>query len=108
MQWTTVRIDGNVPLACQRVGEGRYVAICEPLQLTLQADTWGELLEDFTETIDAMFSDLLASNDLLQFLKDHGWRVTGTLPSKPENVRFDMPFFPAMIGANGPQGTVHQ
>jgi hypothetical protein len=43
----------------------------DPLKLTVQADTWAELMEDIGHTLDAMLRDLFRSNELDKFLRDH-------------------------------------
>ena len=102
-----VRVDANVQW---QVAAHQYswVGVCEPLKLTVEADTYGELMESISETLDAVLSDLMKSNELPLFLKTHGWTLATPLPAKPEDVRFDVPFIPAMIGADGPQGVVFQ
>jgi hypothetical protein len=55
-------------------------------------------MEDIGLTLDAVMRDLLKSNELPQFLHDRGWQLVGPMPSPPEDVRFDVPFFPAMMG----------
>ena len=103
-----VRIEANVPWNITPAREGAWIGVCEPLKLTVQADTWAELMEDIGLTLDAIMRDLLKSNELPQFLRDRGWQMVGAPPTKQEDVRFDVPFFPAMVGANGPQRELHQ
>jgi len=106
---TLVRVDGNIQWRCFRAKGGHWIGICDPLKLTVQADTWADLMEDIGHTLDAMLKDLLGSNELDKFLRDHGWKVIGPVPARPtKEVRFDVPFIPAMMGAHGPQGNVHQ
>jgi predicted RNase H-like HicB family nuclease len=104
-----IRVQANVPW---KVGPGMsgsvWVAVCEPLKLTVQAETWSDLMEDISDTLDAVFSDLLQSNELPQFLKRHGWELMTPLPTKPKDLRFDVPFMPAWMGDNGPKNTVYQ
>lgn len=88
---------------------GEWVAICDPLKLTVQADTWAELMEDIGHTLDGLLRDLLSSNELNQFLRDHGWKLLAAIPARPEDVRFDVPFIPAMMAnANGSARRLHQ
>ena len=49
-----LHINGNVQWRCLRAKGGNWVAECEPLKLTLQAETWGEMMEDIAYTLDAM------------------------------------------------------
>ena len=103
-----VRVQANVPWDIVQGKTGAWIGICEPLKLTVQAETWANLMEDIGLTLNAILQDLLKSNELPQFLKDRGWQLVGPMPSHPEEVHFDVPFFPAMMGANGPQREFHQ
>ncbi len=84
---------------------GNYVAVCDPLQLTLQAETWAELMEDTSEVLNSIFHDLLDSNELDRFLRDKGWSLANHVPNKTEDVQFDVPFLfaPEMANSNGSQ-----
>jgi len=102
-----IRVDAKVQWKCLQGKGGNWVGVCDPLKLTVQAETWAELMEDISLTLDAMLKDLLSSNELERFLKDRGWTLTGAIPTRPEGVRFDVPFFPAMMG-NDPSQQLHQ
>lgn len=103
-----LRIDANLPWQCRQAKGGNWVAACDPLMLTLQAETWAELMEDIALTLDAMFRDLLSTNELERFLRDHGWSVSGTIPNRQEEVRFDVPFFPAIVREYGSPRQLYQ
>jgi hypothetical protein len=104
-----VQIEANVAWNCFRAAGGQWVGVCDPLKLTVQSSTWGELMEDIADTLDGILNDLLASNELPQFLRERGWVPAGPLPERTEkNVHFDVPFLPAMMGAHGPQRELHQ
>jgi predicted RNase H-like HicB family nuclease len=105
---TLVRVDANLPWGVLHGKGGAWIGICDPLKLTVQAPTYAELLEDISHTLDAMLKDLLASNELPKFLHEQGWQIAGPLPTHRRAVRFDVPFFPALIKLHGPQATVHQ
>jgi predicted RNase H-like HicB family nuclease len=90
---TLVRIDANLQWRATIGKGGNYVAVCDPLKLTLQAETWAELMEDTSDVLNTIFLDLLTSNELDNFLRAHGWSMMGQVPRRPENVRFDVPFF---------------
>ncbi len=68
-----------------------WVAVCDPLALTVQGETWRALMESISDTLDLIFKDLLESGELDRFLKTHGWK-RGEIPPKPAKVRFDVPF----------------
>ena len=104
-------MQANLQWTVQQGKGGNWIAVCEPLKLTVQSETFGELMEDIADTLDGVLKDLLASNELERFLQEHGWQIAGAMPVfalRPENVRFDVPFVPVMAGANGPQRRVHQ
>jgi hypothetical protein len=107
---TVIRINAQVPLECKPSGS-HWIAKCDPLKLTLQAETYGELMEDFALTLDAMMRDLFESGELDRFMRQHGWTFVGTglLPAQPlKDVRFDVPFIPALMAPNGSERIVHQ
>jgi len=103
-----IRVDGKVPCNILQTKNGNWVAICEPLKLTLQADTWANLMEDIASTLDAIFRDLLSSNELNKFLKDKGWKLLGRIPRHTTDMRFDLPIIPAIIDSHGSQRQIHQ
>ena len=91
---TIVRIEGMVECKTHRARGGNWIAICDPLKITLQADSWANLMEDIALTLDAILKDLLGNNELPKFMKDHGWKLLGSIPKRRENMRFDLPFYP--------------
>lgn len=107
---TLVRINANLQWRYTIGKGGNYVAVCDPLKLTLQAPTWAELMEDTADVLDAIFTDLLNSQELDRFLRSHGWALAGQIPARPDEVQFDVPFFftPEMARANGSQRNLHQ
>ena len=110
-QPVTVRIEGNIQWRWRIANGGNYVAVCDPLKITLQAKNWSELVEDMTIALDALVSDLIESHEWEAFMRQHGWRVIGTVPSPPvRGVRFDVPFsiLPFVTNQNDSQRSVHQ
>ena len=89
---TIVKIESKIKWNCSRAKGGNWVADCNPLGLTIQSETWVTLMDDIAHTLNAMFRDLLKSQELSRFLRDRGWRSIGRMPSKPTNVWFDVPF----------------
>jgi hypothetical protein len=105
-----VHIEGNVPWQWRKGAGGNYVAICDPLKITLQACSYQELMEDIAVSLDALLKDLIESNEFDQFMRDQGWRLLAPIPARPKDVKFDVPFsiVPlAMAGADGPQRVFH-
>lgn len=105
---TVIRINGQVRCNILRARGGNWVAICDPLKLTLQANTWANLMEDIAFTIDAILKDLLSSNELNKFLRDKGWRLIGRIPDSRSDMRFDLPFIPAIKNSHGSQRSLRQ
>jgi len=105
-----VRINADLQWKATIGKGGNYVAVCDPLKITLQAETWAELMEDAAEVLDAIFRDLLSSNELERFLQERGWTTMGQVPNRQDNVRFDVPFFflPLMAQLNDPQNYARQ
>lgn len=97
-----VRVAANVQWKCRQGNGGNWVGICDALKLTVQAETWADLMEDIGHTLDALLKDLLSADELNRFLRDRGWVVLGAIPKHLEEVRFDVPFIPALM-ANGPE-----
>ncbi len=90
---TIVQVQAKLQWRAFRGRSGNWVAICDPLALTVQSNTWAHLMEDIAETLNAMFTDLLKSGELEQFLRDRGWGTTGPIPlKKREDLWFDVPF----------------
>ncbi len=101
-----VQINGNVQWRIGRTRSGNYLAVCDPLKLTLQAATLDDLAEDISLALDALLKDLWESNEFNQFLHEHGWVLLSPMPKRPEDVHFEVPFFLAMKG-NGSQAELH-
>lgn len=103
MTQVRIRINANLPWRWTIGKGGNYVAVCDPLKLTLQAESWDELMEDTSDVLNSIFHDLLSSHELDRFLRDHGWTMASRAPQTMENVRFDVPFSftPEMANHNG-------
>ena len=89
-----VHVNAEIPCRVSRADADHWVGICDALNLTVESETWAELMEDVALTLDATFRDLLAGNELDPFLQDRGW--TAHVPADAEAVRFDVPFIPAL------------
>lgn len=105
-----VQIEANVQWIWRKGNGGNYVAICDPLNITLQAASYSELMEDIAHSLDALLKDLMESHELDQFMRDHGWKPVAPIPARPKDMWFDVPFtvMPAMAGMNGSQRSLHQ
>lgn len=64
----------------------RLIAVCDPLSVTIEGDSEGELKENIAHTIHLVFSAMLKSGDFERFLKERGWTSTQILmPSAKKN-----------------------
>jgi hypothetical protein len=102
-----VQVQGNLAWQVTQGKGGNWVAVCDPLRLTIQSETYAELMEDIGLSLNALMADLLAENELDGFLKEQGWMPIGPIPSEPSAVRFDVPFMAAMTEADGSARHVH-
>ena len=49
-----VRIEAEIPWRIDRADGEHWGGICDPLRLTVESETWAELMEDIALTLDAM------------------------------------------------------
>lgn len=74
-----IRIEGKLLWKWGRTKRGAYIAVCDPIAQTLQADRFSELLESINEALDSTFRELLSTGELHKFLRARRWpRTTGT------------------------------
>lgn len=104
-----VFVNANVQWQVLKGSGGAWVGVCDPLKLTVQSHTWGELMEDIAATLDILMKDLLESSELDRFLRDHGWTLDAPIPTgRPaRDMKFDVPFIPSMMN-NGTARDLHQ
>lgn len=88
-----IEIKGNVAWKYFQSESSKWIGICDSLSLTLQADSYSELVAEIGEAMEMMFNDLLATDELENFLRVRGWQMSPTLKGIPKNtpVTFDMP-----------------
>lgn len=106
-----VRVDGQAAWRAFRSAKSdRWIAICDSMKLTAEADTWAELLETISETLELVVTDLVKSGDFERFLKEHGWRLQQKLPPKTRlaDAHFDIPFIVARQSQRDWQAAAHQ
>lgn len=90
---TVVHINANLTWKWCRAQSGSYIGVCDPLKITLEADTFYELMEESAITLDALMKDLFMDRELDKFLREHGWTADSTIPDVPiRELRFDVPF----------------
>jgi hypothetical protein len=88
----------STPFVRLMVDESMRVAMPKVNRETLKAchvvvpDHAERLMGDIAETLNAMFTDLLQSGELEQFLRDRGCGSSGPIPLRKRDVWFDVPF----------------
>ena len=92
----------------QDQASGRWIAVCDPLRLTIEADSSSELRENIEDALQLFLRSLLKSGDFERFLQEHGWqkRIMGNAVSG-DDVRFDVPIELVAQRANDPAQHVH-
>ena len=85
-----VRILGSAEWRVQSAEGGCYVGICDSLGITLQEDTWTDLMDEITTATNYLFSELFSEGELDKFLEERGWTKQGQ--PKP-NSAFDIPTY---------------
>ena len=70
----------------------RWIAICRPLKLVLEADTNTELRENIEDSLNLFMRSIFADGQFEQFMREHGW-VAQNLPRNvdPRTIKFDIP-----------------
>ncbi len=96
MKIIRIESQGGLPVSVIRGRGGNWIAMCEPLALTVQSETWAFLMEDLAQALNLLFTDLLEGGELDKFMKDRGFRVLNALPPEPDDTWFDVPFSPTM------------
>lgn len=88
-----VRCEGTVEWTAERdPASGRWVGVCDELNLATEADTWRDLQVEVSEAMTLFLRDLLQHGELRRFLLEHDWEcdiVPDDVP--PQDVVFDVP-----------------
>jgi hypothetical protein len=70
----------------------RIVAVCDELNLSLEADSEQELRTLIPEAMHLLMLDLFEDNEINAYLRERGWRAHN-LPSMPDgDINFNVPF----------------
>jgi hypothetical protein len=88
-----VTINANVPWRVgQSVATKRIIAVCDPLNLCLEAESETELRSLIPEAMHLLMVDLFEDRELDGFLREKGWQAVG-LPARPDgDVQFNVPW----------------
>lgn len=94
----TVTVNAKVSWAVTQDAETRrFVAVCDPLQLTIEGESYRELMENVSDSLHLLLISMMRENSLDRFLAEQGWTLHG--PVTDEEVFFDVPFEPVMQAA---------
>lgn len=87
----TVRIEAQIFwLARQNPATGRWLAVCPPLNLNAEGDTYAQLQACGNEATALLFQDLVEDGELATFLHKNGWQMIG-VPQPGTRTQFDIP-----------------
>ena len=96
MPLVLVRTEGSAQLQWhvrRSVTSKRWIGVCEPMNLVLEADTLDELHGVIEEALQLLFTDLFQDNELETFLRDRGWKANNIPPQlNADDVQFDVPW----------------
>ena len=94
--------------ATKSESSGRWVGVCDAMNLSMEADSLDDLRSLIDETMQLVLIDLLEDNELDQFLRAHGWRVE-RLPTKHsvQKVSFDVPWHLIAEGVRDSERRAH-
>lgn len=101
---TLVRQEGQASVqwrATKSKSSKRFVALCEPMNVSLEANSIDELYSMIPEAIHLLMRDLLEDDEIQPFLREIGWRFPGELPKPTEDVRIQVPWELIVSGEMG-------
>ena len=104
-----VEIQANVAWQVFKAASGRWLAMCEDLNLTLEADSEEELHSLIPEALALLMSDLLGDDELDAYLRSKGWSATGGLHAvgHADDVTINLPWHIISGGANDSERRAH-
>ena len=105
----TISLEGRVTWKyCQDPATRKWVAACDPFQITIQAETFSALRQSMTESLDTMLAELLDTGDLERFLEEHGWTSVSPLPRRRAGrLAFDVPVNTRRVSARDLETALH-
>lgn len=73
---------------------GRWIAVCDEMNLVMEANSLDELHSLINEAIQILLMDLLRDNELDRYLRERGWKALNVPRKLPadEDLRFDVPW----------------
>jgi hypothetical protein len=98
-QTVRVEVKGLIGWVVTQGTSGHWIAVCDPMNLALEADSLDELYSVINEGVHLLFRDLLKDNELDQYLRERGWHAAG-MPEGPvgDDIEFRVPW-QMLVGA---------
>jgi hypothetical protein len=97
----TVRVEANIVFRAYQNHDGVWTAVCDPLGLTVEGDSWTDVWKSADESLNILLRDLLKRNELSSFLRARGWSMARPHHVKrTSRVRFDVPFRVTPVAAD--------
>ena len=93
-----VRIKGRLHCKVWQSESGVWVGVCDAPRMTMQADTWAEMMEAIHEGLEMALQDFIETGDFQQFLDEQGWEIERPFEVGTET-EFDLPFVPELVEA---------
>jgi len=87
-----IRADNILWEAKQSSASKRWIAVCDSLNLVLEADSTDELHSLIGEAMHLLLLDLLEDNELDAFLRERGWQSVPDSVQQADGVEFDVPW----------------
>ncbi len=87
----------------------RWIAVCNPLGITIEADTHTELRENIEDALRLFMRSTFEDGELERFLREHGWKALN-IPAnaRANDIKFDVQIeLIARKAANGPARALH-
>lgn len=96
---TVIEIQAQVPWQARQTASSRWIAICEPMNLSTEANSLDELYSVINETMQLVLTDLLEDNELDSYLRDRGWTALNMPSHVSADVEFNVPWHLVAEGA---------
>lgn len=88
-----IRIEakGQITWAVAPTANGRWLAVCKTLGLTMEGDTLDDLNANINDTVQLLLTDLFESGEFETFLKNRGWSHREMQVQEAGPLEFDVP-----------------
>lgn len=87
-----IEVDGQVQWRVTKTDTDRWLAVCDPFGLCMEANSLDDLHANINETIQLLFEDLFEDGELEEFLTARGWTAKPIVPETDRDVAFEVPF----------------